>query len=389
MEGVDLFLGGHEHGYFIHKSKSSVAIKSGSNFESFNEIILEFADSPVEQTIETTPECDLKDPTRYYYLEKTATYNYSKFTRFQFSFPKEEKFLNLFINKIYVEEKTKCHDQDYLNYCLGIKKQIEDKGNEPMLFLVPSAELRSTYIRSNEFTMGNFYADLLQIYTESDLAGNHGGHFRTEKVLPPDYVFRKQDLDEMISYADNVTTLKLPGKRLRQHFEEAFNCLPENKGAFIVFSRNTFIKLNVGKPPGERIDKFLIDGVPLDEEKIYTYTDLSFPLQGRDGFSTFDKSYIDSIYPDDDVQIFLDFQEIPENPVHLKEFHEFKQSGLKTKEVFSLKSHKDGVHLFKKEFASDWPNVRLSKECLRRVKIYSLVEGVKEVDKRHVFILGE
>jgi len=41
LQGVDLFLGGHEHGYFIYKNQNSIAIKSGTNFESFNEIILQ------------------------------------------------------------------------------------------------------------------------------------------------------------------------------------------------------------------------------------------------------------------------------------------------------------------------------------------------------------
>lgn len=37
IDSIDLFLGGHEHCYLIHKNKNTLAVKSGSNFESFNE----------------------------------------------------------------------------------------------------------------------------------------------------------------------------------------------------------------------------------------------------------------------------------------------------------------------------------------------------------------
>lgn len=47
LEGVDAFFGGHEHGYFIYKNNKTIAIKSGSNFESFNEIIFEISKQPI------------------------------------------------------------------------------------------------------------------------------------------------------------------------------------------------------------------------------------------------------------------------------------------------------------------------------------------------------
>ena len=48
LEGVDLFLGGHEHCYMIYKNKERISIKSGANFESFNEIIMEFSDEKIK-----------------------------------------------------------------------------------------------------------------------------------------------------------------------------------------------------------------------------------------------------------------------------------------------------------------------------------------------------
>ena len=48
LEGVDLFLGGHEHGYMIYKNEQRISVKSGPNFESFNEIILEFSSKKIK-----------------------------------------------------------------------------------------------------------------------------------------------------------------------------------------------------------------------------------------------------------------------------------------------------------------------------------------------------
>ena len=57
LEGVDLFLGGHEHCYMIYKNQNSIGLKSGSNFECFNEIIIEQNEDRIAETIETKEDC--------------------------------------------------------------------------------------------------------------------------------------------------------------------------------------------------------------------------------------------------------------------------------------------------------------------------------------------
>lgn len=46
MKGIDLILGGHDHCYFVRKRDTSLVLKSGSDFESFSVLDLEFFDLP-------------------------------------------------------------------------------------------------------------------------------------------------------------------------------------------------------------------------------------------------------------------------------------------------------------------------------------------------------
>ena len=82
------------------------------------------------------------------------------------------------------------------------------------------------------------------------MASNHGGHFRSEKLLPQNFIFRKRDLDDLIAYPDDLFKIKVSGKRLEQYYEEAYDTLPNSKGGFLVFSHNINILVDATKPKG-------------------------------------------------------------------------------------------------------------------------------------------
>lgn len=86
LEGVDLFLGGHEHCYMIYKNSKSLSVKSGSNFETFNDIKLTFAEHSLVQAKETLPGGDSEDPADFWFFEKS--YNPENRSAFQFSLQK-------------------------------------------------------------------------------------------------------------------------------------------------------------------------------------------------------------------------------------------------------------------------------------------------------------
>lgn len=123
LEDVDIFLGGHEHGYMIYKNKERLAVKSGSNFESFNEITLEFSQQKIEQTTRTLPEYKLPNEDCYSFIERVAKYDYDDFMSFAFQFQRQKEFLNVTINKFYVEE-MEVADKDYLEHVKKIEEVI-------------------------------------------------------------------------------------------------------------------------------------------------------------------------------------------------------------------------------------------------------------------------
>ncbi len=57
VKGIDLILGGHDHCYFVRKREESIVLKSGSDFESFSILDLEFFDLP-SNTVPKQPDFD-------------------------------------------------------------------------------------------------------------------------------------------------------------------------------------------------------------------------------------------------------------------------------------------------------------------------------------------
>ena len=68
---INLVLGGHEHCYFIKRNQRNMVVKSGSNFECFNEIILEFSEEAVTDTLASNSKLKCSKEF-YFYHEKTV-----------------------------------------------------------------------------------------------------------------------------------------------------------------------------------------------------------------------------------------------------------------------------------------------------------------------------
>lgn len=53
----------------------------------------------------------------------------------------------------------------------------------------------------------------------------------------------------------------------------------------MVVSNSVYIEINSKKPKGEKIQKIIIQGKSLDDNKEYIFSALSQPLEGKDGFT--------------------------------------------------------------------------------------------------------
>lgn len=157
----------------------------------------------------------------------------------------------------------------------------------------------------------------------------------------------------------------------------------------MVVSHNVYLEIDVKRPPGSRIQKFFINGQSLDPEREYLFSNLSFPLSGRDGFSAFAPEEIKEVTFMDDAELFLKFAKISELPENLLELHEFKQSRINLRSLFELTPDPKGADQFNLKDFSSLQTLKLQEECLLRLKAYSLVEGIRECEGKYVFEIGD
>lgn len=104
--------------------------------------------------------------------------------------------------------------------------------------------------------------------------------------------------------------------------------LPETRGGFMVFSQSTYVEVNCKNSPGERIERVLINGEELDEEQDYLFSDMSFVMGGRDGFSPFEPDEFVERFQESEIDIVLGFCSMANDLLYEKEFMALKSSGI-------------------------------------------------------------
>lgn len=150
----------------------------------------------------------------------------------------------------------------------------------------------------------------------------------------------------MISMQDTVSLVKVQGKRIRKQFEDGYVSLPETRGGFVIFSQSAYVEVNCQKSPGERIERFLIDGSELEDDKFYLYSDMSFIMGGRDGFTPFEPTDFVQRFEDNEIGVILSYLSLAEDPQHEQEFRAFKNRGIACTQLNSLVVSEKGLDAY-------------------------------------------
>lgn len=336
-------LGGHEHVYLYRKFNNSVVLKSGVNFKTFSEITLSFRKSSelkwkvkmqnnpfqkfhAKNGVEEDGEEGHPDDRNYMLNYKTDGvsqdsykseffYNGDKMTPKMSFFPGEiiNTVNNQFGRRIQIDVQR--HDIRDTNSTKFLKKtrsfvnmknhvdelveEIQEKGKEPLFYLMRDMDLTSNSVRSKENNMANWIARLIQIESGADLVFLHGGNIRSMHAYSSGHTLTLMDINKMTAIVDHYEFVSATGRTLVQILENGYRGAPNPLGCFI-HSAGLNVVLDISKEYNldqvmntqndifaGRVSRVEMDEGTFDMEREYVLAAQHFIVDGGDGFHAF------------------------------------------------------------------------------------------------------
>jgi 2',3'-cyclic-nucleotide 2'-phosphodiesterase (5'-nucleotidase family) len=146
-------------------------------------------------------------------------------------------------------------------------------------------EGRRGRLRTEETNLGNFVADAMRARLKTDVALINGGGIRSDRVIPPGPLTRR-DVAAMSPFGNTVVTLELTGKTLREVLEQALPQRDREAGGFLQVSGLT-VTYDGAQPPGQRVVAMTVGGAPLEPARRYTAAVVDYIAAGKDGLTAF------------------------------------------------------------------------------------------------------
>ena len=136
-------------------------------------------------------------------------------------------------------------------------------------------------VRRNESELGNLAADAFRWAAKSDIAIVNGGGLRAD--LPKGDITKRNTVD-IFPFGNTLRIAEIKGSAVRAMLEHSVEHYPASFGGFLDVSGMTF-SYDPTKPAGHRVKEILVDGQPLDDDKIYTIALGDFQTAGGDGYT--------------------------------------------------------------------------------------------------------
>jgi len=138
-------------------------------------------------------------------------------------------------------------------------------------------------VRSKETNLGNLVTDFMREISKTDIAITNGGGIRASIKKGP---IKIGDVYNVLPFDNVIVKLELTGKDILAALENGFSQVESGAGRFPQVSGLT-VKVNKKNPPMNRVVEVLINGKPLELDKIYTVATNDFMAAGGDGYSAF------------------------------------------------------------------------------------------------------
>ncbi len=138
-------------------------------------------------------------------------------------------------------------------------------------------------IRTGETNLGNLITDAILTNVDADVAITNSGSIRNSIGAGE---ISKGDVIGVLPFGNNVVVKKIKGSTLLAVIEHGLSEYPTQEGAFPQVSGMSIV-FAPSRPAGERVLKLLINGKPVEYEKLYRVAINDFMAAGGDGYEVF------------------------------------------------------------------------------------------------------
>lgn len=199
-------------------------------------------------------------------------------------------------------DKNVKEDQEIKQQVEKLQKQIEYLTNNIVGTLQNPLDARKETVRTGLTNAGCLVTAAIKAkFPDVDIVMQNSGGIRAHRYLNKGTI-TLADINELCPFDNRIILLELTGKDLKSVLEGSARELPEGSGAFMQTlgidytidlskraQRMTDDKTKIIKE-GKRVSGVKINGVPLDENKIYKIATNDFILRGGDGYVQFKKA---------------------------------------------------------------------------------------------------
>ena len=138
-------------------------------------------------------------------------------------------------------------------------------------------------VRTEENAFGNFVADSMRDYYNTDIAVINGGSIRGNRYYKPGTDFTRKIIQGELPFYNKVIPVYVSGRQILQMLEHGFSRIEEINGGFLQVS-GMKVKYSPDSEKGNRVISVTIGGKPLEQKKAYTLSVLDYMKKGGDGF---------------------------------------------------------------------------------------------------------
>lgn len=144
-------------------------------------------------------------------------------------------------------------------------------------------EARRAPLRTRETNLGSFVADAMRARLKTDVGLVNGGGIRSDRVLPPGPLTRR-DVADLLPFGNVVVALEVTGQALREALEQGLAGWERQGGGFLQVA-GLVLAFDPGRPPGDRVVDLRVGGAPVAPDRRYSLAVVDYVAGGGDGIT--------------------------------------------------------------------------------------------------------
>ena len=188
-----------------------------------------------------------------------------------------------------VDSATLEPDADMLSRVKAYEAQLSTELDRQIAVLDVPLDTRETAVRTGETAFGNVLADALRATTGANIALVNGGGIRGDRLYEAGTRITRRDIFTELPFGNRTILAQVSGQNLRLALENGFSALGKTAGRFPQVS-GMVIKAKQSLPVGARVQSVTIEGLPLEDSRLYTLATLDYLAKGGDGYTSLAKA---------------------------------------------------------------------------------------------------